>query len=579
MSRSASPSPSSEVQIDGFSLDRPTFVAVSRGRSGVHPTVRLAGYAVDRCVALRTVIEQDWLHADPGRTLPAIYGFNTGVGALKDKQVDAKRLEEFQRHYIRSHCTGVGEYFSDESVRGAVLVRVNSLASGYSGVTPTLLAALVTLLNRGIHPMVPVVGSLGASGDLAPLAHVGAVLTGEPEAKVRFRGQEVPVRNLAPEAGLEPIVLQPKEAMALTNGTSFMLAELALLVEDAVSLLRLADIAAALSLEAMLGEITAFDPRLQTVRGQPGQQIVARNVRRLLQGGESTGEGLRAEYLRRKVRGELELLEAKARDQNLPLGALENFRVATEQVPRVQDAYSLRCVPQVHGASRDALAHVSEVVDRELNAVTDNPLIFPCAGGYEPLSGGNFHGQPLALAADYATIALAEIGSISERRLFRLLNSNLSYGLPSNLTGGQVGINTGLMIAQYTAAALVTESKTLAHPASVDTIPTSGGQEDHVSMGLWAARKARKVLANSRTAVAIELLAAAQGVDLLERTLGRRRQLGLGTRRAHEYLREHGIAILEDDRYLETDLLRVQEIVSSNDLVEEVDRVLESPLE
>lgn len=566
------------VRVDGFSLDRSTFVSVARGGESGFPPVELAESAFERCRAQRAAIERDWLQTDPGRPLPAIYGFNTGVGALKDRQIDAHRLEEFQRYYIRSHCTGLGPSFDDESVRGAMLVRVNSLASGYSGVTPGLLVALLELLNRGIHPVVPMIGSLGASGDLAPLAHVGAVLTGEPEARVRYQGSEYRVQDLPQDAGLRPLVLQPKEAMALTNGTSFMLAELALLIEDADLLLRLADIAAALSLEAMLGESSAFDPRLQIVRGHPGQEVVARNVRILLEGAEPTGEGLRAEYLRNKVRAEIAQRAARAAEAGLPLDALETYRVATEQVPRVQDAYSLRCVPQVHGASRDALAHVSQVVDRELNAVTDNPLIFPGGGGYEPLSGGNFHGQPLALAADYAAIALAELGSIAERRLFRLLDANLSYGLPPNLTGGQVGINTGLMIAQYTAAAFVTESKTLAHPASVDTIPTSGGQEDHVSMGLWAARKARQVLANSRTVVAIELLAATQGIDLQERTLGRRRQLGVGTRRAYDYLRAHGVAPLEDDRYLESDLLRMQEIVATKGLVADVDRALRAPL-
>ncbi len=568
----------STLPIDGFSLDRNALIQVARGRDEAFPNVELSDAATDRCRHLRDVIERDWLQADPGKTLPAIYGFNTGVGVLKDRQVDGKRLTEFQKLYIRSHCTGVGEPFDDETVRGAMLVRANSLASGYSGVTVALLESLVTLINRQIHPIVPRVGSLGASGDLAPLAHVGAVLMGEPEARVRYRGEVMRLADLPDSVRPTPLELAPKEAMALTNGTSFMLAELGLLLEDAEHLLRTADIAASLSLEAMLGEDKAFDPRLHAVRGHPGQERVARNIRSLLANGESRGEALRAEYLRGKVRAEFPRQEAAAKAAGIPKESLEEFRVVTEQVPRVQDAYSLRCVPQVHGASRDAIVHVNEVFDREINAVTDNPLIFPLGDGYEPLSGGNFHGQPLALAADYASMALSEIGSISERRLFRLLNSNLSYGLPSNLTGGKAGINTGLMIAQYTTAALVTESKTLSSPACVDTIPTSGSQEDHVSMGLWAARKARQVLRNSQTVVAVELLAAAQGVDLLERRLGRNRQLGIGARTAYTYLRDHGITTLEEDRYLEADLLKVQEIVGSSKFVDAVNAALEEPL-
>lgn len=566
----------SPVTIDGFSLARRDVVRAARRLAGDYAPVRLAPDARARCDAQRDHIEKRWLSRTDAQ---AIYGFNTGVGILKDKQVASARLEEFQTHYIRSHCVGVGEPFSEESVRAAILIRANSLASGYSGVRPQLLDALLRLLELQIHPCVPQIGSLGASGDLAPLAHVGAVLTGEPEARVFYRGEIRTVRALPADAGLEPLRLAPKEAMALTNGTSFMLADLVLLLEDAKSLLDQADIVAALSLEAMLGETGAFDPRLQLVRGHPGQQTSARNMRALLSGGEPTGEALRLEYLERKVGLEIAQQEARVRDAGLSPESIAAYRVATEHVPRVQDAYSLRCVPQIHGASRDALAHVREVVDRELNAVTDNPLLFPEEDGFVAISGGNFHGQPLALAADYACMALAELGSISERRLYRLLNSNLSYGLPANLTGGEPGINTGLMIAQYTAAALVTESKTLSHPACVDSIPTSGDQEDHVSMGLWASRKARQVLANSRRVLSIELLAAAQGVDLLSRTLGRERRLGAGTGAAYRAVRAAGIPVLNDDRYLESDLDRVHRLLLDGAFVSGVEEALTGRLE
>lgn len=566
----------SDVVLDGFSLTREEVLRVARPSGGAYARARLDRAAVERCEKQREFVEREWLSGADQR---AIYGFNTGVGVLKDKLVPASRLEEFQTYYIRAHCVGMGQAFGEDTVRAAILIRANSLASGFSGVRPELLHALLALLEREIHPVVPCIGSLGASGDLAPLAHVGAVLTGEPEARVWYRGTMHRLAELPPSAGLEPLTLAPKEAMALTNGTSFMLADLALLVEDARKLQKIADIAAALSLEAMLGESGAFDPRLQAVRGHPGQEATARNIRRLLDGGETPGEALRLEYLRKKVESEVAQSITRVREAGLSPEALGAYRVATEHIPRVQDAYSLRCVPQVHGASRDALEHVSEVVGRELNAVTDNPLLFPEGDRFVAISGGNFHGQPLALAADYATLALAELGSISERRLFRLLNSNLSYGLPPNLTGGEPGINTGLMISQYTAAALVTESKTLAHPACVDSIPTSGDQEDHVSMGLWASRKARQVLANSRRVLAIEILAAAQGVDLMEDTLGRSRLLGRGARAAYRFLRDSGIDPLAEDRYLETDLDSVDAILRGDEFVSAVEQALGELLE
>lgn len=565
-----------DVVLDGFSLTREDVVRVARRAHGEYARALLLPIAVERCEQQRAFVEREWL---AGMDQKAIYGFNTGVGILKDKQVPASRLEEFQTYYIRAHCVGMGHAFAEDTVRAAILIRTNSLASGFSGVRSELLHALLSLLEREIHPVVPCIGSLGASGDLAPLAHVGAVITGEPAAHVWFRGEKLRIADLPESAGLRTLTLAPKEAMALTNGTSFMLADLALLVEDAHKLQKVADIAAALSLEAMLGESGAFDARLQAVRGHPGQEATARNIRRLLDGGESPGEALRLEYLRKKVASEVAQTDGRVREAGLSPEALQAYRVATEHTPRVQDAYSLRCVPQVHGASRDALVHVAEVVERELNAVTDNPLLFPEGDRFVAISGGNFHGQPLALAADYATLALAELGSISERRLFRLLNSNLSYGLPSNLTGGEPGINTGLMISQYTAAALVTESKTLAHPACVDSIPTSGDQEDHVSMGLWASRKARQVLENSRRVLAIEILAAAQGVDLMERTLGRSRQLGRGARAAYQVLRDAGIATLLEDRYLETDLEAADSILQGSGLVVAVEEALGAALE
>ncbi|MBD3162935.1 MAG: histidine ammonia-lyase [Candidatus Eisenbacteria bacterium] len=479
--------------------------------------VRLAPAAKQRLDEVRRFVEEHWLAEGPDGARP-IYGFNTGVGALKGFRVPTERIDDFQRHYVRAHCVGVGPDLPDETVRAALLLRANSLASGFSGVRSELVEALLVLLNARIHPKVPAVGSLGASGDLAPLAHVGAVLIGEPDARVAWPGGEGTVADLL-ETGIDwrPIGFAAKEAMALTNGTSFMLALAILLLEDARRCLRSADLAAALSLEAMQGEIAAFDGRLVSLRPQPGQQVSAANVRDLVEGS----------------------------------GLLGNHPSAD---PRVQDAYSLRCVPQVHGASRDALRFLAEVVDQELNAVTDNPLLIPEGDHYCALSGGNFHGQPLAFALDLAGLALAELGSISERRLFRLLTSHLSYGLPENLTGGDPGLNTGYMIVQYTAAALVAENKILCRPASCDSIPSSGDQEDHVSLGVHAGRKAESILRNVEQVLGMECLGACQGIDLAVRRLGRAARPGRGTAAAHRALRESGIEPLGEDRYLKPEI-------------------------
>lgn len=565
------------VELDGFSLDRAQVMRVARGRDGRHAAVALAASAREECVRIREIVEREWLSADgPGGP---IYGFNTGVGVLKNRQIPAPRIAEFQQRYIDAHAAAVGAPFDVESVRAAMLVRANSLASAHSGVRPVLIESLAELLNRGIHPWVPQIGSLGASGDLAQLAHVGAVLTGEPDALVLRAGAAVRLADLDPADRPRPLRLEAKEAMALTNGTSFMVALLVLLLEDAAPLLRLADVAAGLTLEATLGEEDAFDARLQVIRGHPGQETVARNLRRLLRGGEPTSEPLRREYLRAKIGRELSGQETALAEAGLDRASLQRFRLATEHLPRVQDAYSLRCAPQVHGATRDALAFAAATVDRELNAVTDNPLLFSTGTSVRALSGGNFHGQPLALAADLAGIALAEIGSIAERRLYRLLNSELSYGLPSNLTGGEPGINTGLMITQYTAAALVSENKTLAHPASVDSIPTSGDQEDHVSMGLWAARKARRILENTSRVLALEILAAVQGLDLQESVLGRSRRLGSGLARARAAVRQGGVPPLEEDRFLPRDLEAIQRLVDSGAIVAAAEAGLEGSLD
>lgn len=563
------------LSLDGHSLARPDVVRIARGPLGASARVTMAEPAAARVREVRRYVEERWLSS--GAPSRPVYGFNTGVGVLKNREVRKDDLSEFQRRYIRSHCVGVGAPFPPDEVRAAILVRANSLASGHSGVRLEMIEALLELLNRGLTPVVPEIGSLGASGDLAPLSHVGAVLTGEPEAQVWSGEGIVPVAAL-PKKSFSPFALEAKEAMALTNGTSFMLGVLALAVSDAEHLLRQSDVCAAMSVEAMLGEMDAFDARLQSVRGHRGQERVAANLRTLLAGGERIDETLREEFRRRRLERRLEREAASLRDAGIDAAKLLEHRLRAEHSPRVQDAYSLRCVPQVHGASREAVHHVAGIVDRELNAVTDNPLLFAEGDELRALSGGNFHGQPLALAADYLCLALAELGSISERRIFRLLDEELSYGLPQTLTGGEPGINTGLMLLQYTAAALVSENKTYCHPASVDSIPSSGDQEDHVSMGLWACRKARIVAENVRRILALELLCSAQGLDLQSNLLGRERSRGIGVEAGHRAVRAAGIAPVRDDRYLGTEIERALELLRDGGFMASVEGALGTAL-
>jgi len=445
-----------------------------------------------------------------------VYGVTTGFGRLADVVVSPDQAAALQRNLIRSHAAGVGDPLPEDVVRAAMTLRVNALLKGYSGIRLEVIETLVQMINRGVHPVVPEKGSVGASGDLAPLAHVALVLMGEGEAF--YRGERLPGGEALRRAGIEPVVLGAKEGLALINGTQVMSAMGCLLVSEARRLAGTADVAAALSLEALRGQIAPFHPLVQMARPHPGQEEVARNIRRLTEGSTLlTGPG----------------------------------------EVRVHDGYSLRCIPQVHGACRDALAHLAEVVEREINSATDNPLVFP--EERLVISGGNFHGQPVAMALDYACIALATLGVISERRLERLLNPGQS-GLPAFLTRSG-GLCSGLMLVQYTAAALVSENKTLAHPASVDSIPTSAGQEDHVSMGPWAARKARRVLDNVEWVLAAELLAAAQAVEFLGSA-----GLGAGTGPVWQLIRRH-VPPLEEDRPPAPDLARLKELVSAGDIL------------
>jgi histidine ammonia-lyase len=403
-----------------------------------------------------------------------VYGVNTGFGALADTRVGARDLARLQGAIVRSHAAGVGEPLDDPAVRALLLLRARTLAAGYSGVRPDLPARLIEMLNRNLLPVVPGKGSVGASGDLAQLAHLAQPLIGE--GRLRGPGDPAvgrPAAEVLAEHGIEPLELAPKEGLSLVNGTEPMQALLAFSVVDAGVLVRAADLACALSVEALLGHARPYDERVQALRPHPGQLDSAANLRALVAGSP---------------------LMASHRDSR----------------HAVQDAYSLRCAPQVHGAVRDVLAYARGVLEIELRSVVDNPVV---ARDGEVMISGNFHGQPLAFAADMLAMALAELASISERRVDRMLDPAFSRGLPPFLAP-DAGTNSGFMLAQYTAASLVSENKVLAHPASVDTIPTSGKQEDHVSMGWTAVRKLREVVANVRTCLAVEVCCAAQGIDL-----------------------------------------------------------------
>ena len=455
----SAPSPSEPLPIDGHHLDFAGLEAVAReGR----PVV-LTGDARDAVRASRRVVDEAVARG------AVVYGVTTGFGNFADVHIPLDRLRELQINLIRSHAAGVGAPLEEPETRALLLLRANVLAKGFSGVRLETLELLVELLNRRVHPVVPSQGSVGASGDLAPLAHLALVLVGEGECV--FDGRRLPGREALRAAGLGPVVLEPKEGLALINGTQLMTAVGGLAVAEAQRLVRSADVVGALTLDALEGTDVAFDPRIHAARPHPGQGASARNLRLLL-----TGSAVRESH---------------------------------RNCGRVQDAYSLRCMPQVHGAARDALDYVARTHLVEMNSATDNPMVFAETG--EILSGGNFHGQPVAIAADVLAIAAADLGAISERRTERLVNPTLS-GLPAFLAR-EGGLHSGLMMAHVTAAALASESKTLAHPASVDSIPTSAGKEDHVSMGPTAAWKAARVVGNTARVLAVELLAACEALD------------------------------------------------------------------
>jgi histidine ammonia-lyase len=487
--------------------------------------VTLSADAIERMKASRAVVER--VVASGGTA----YGINTGFGKLASVRISTEQVRQLQVNLVRSHSCGVGAPLNEAETRAMMLLRANALAKGLSGIRPQTVETLCSMLNAKVHPVIPSQGSVGASGDLAPLAHLAQVVIGEGRAS--FQGEILAGGEAMRRAGISPVALEAKEGLSLLNGTQGMLALLSLALQQAEVAADTSDVAAALSLDALRGSPGAFDARIMHARAYAGAAMTARNLAHLNEGSQ-----------------------------------IRESHRAAEKDPRVQDAYSLRCTPQVHGAVRDSLAQAREMAAVELNSATDNPLVFAraqwdprsAAGSGDIISGGNFHGQPLAMAADQVAIALATLGGISERRIEQMTNPLTSL-LPAFLTP-EPGLNSGFMIAQVTAAALTSENKTLAAPHSIDSISTSGNQEDYVSMGMSGARRLERMLANLRHTLAIELLCACQGIDLLAPL-----QTGTLARKAQAVVRGAS-SKLTDDRALAGDIEAVCALVANGTLAE-----------
>ncbi len=533
------------VSIDGCKLKGRDVVRVARrSKAGRFEKARLAPGARASIAATRAFIDQHFMRDDA----PLMYAFNTGVGLFKDQRVLMRDMAEYQRRSVYAHATGIGEPFAEDVTRAIMLLRANAFASNYSRPSVAMVERLIACLNAGLHPVIPQKGSVGASGDLAPLAHMAGAVCGFEEAEMVFRGQRLPARAALAKAGLPPdFVLEAKDASALINGSTVSLAVGVLAVEDARRLRKHADIAMCLSLEAMRGEKAAFDPRVHRARPHPGQSLVARNILRIIDGSKRCG--------------------AAARDIVFPDEARAPGQSAA---PRVQDVYSLRCTPQVHGPFREALDYVDGIIGREINSATDNPLIIAEDGGYSAISAGHFHGAYVAQAMDVLALALTDLSSISERRLARLVDPTLSYGLPRNLLAGKRGLNTGWATVQCSMSALVMENRGLSMPASVDSIPGKSNAEDHVSNSTYAARKARTIVENAEQVIACEMLMAAQALSLVE-PLCDGFPLGRGSAAAMAAIRAAISPSLEGDRWYQTDMSQALTLLRGNDVVAAVE--------
>jgi len=510
--------------IDGSSLRLPDLRHIAEERQPV--TISASSR---RAMAKSRKLVEQWIAQKEN-----VYGVTTGFGELSSVRIDPKQSQELQENLILSHAAGAGDPLPREVVRAMMTLRINALAKGFSGIRPETVDLLVRMLNKDLIPFIPSQGSVGASGDLVQLSHLVLAMIGK--GKILDGTSVLSASKALKKAGLSPIRLTAKEGLALINGTQMMTAFTGLAAEHARELVSMADAIAALSVEALRGSDTAFDERIHQLRPYKGQLTSARNLRMMMRGSD--------------------LRESHRHNDT-----------------RVQDAYSLRCIPQVHGASRDAIEYVHSVLSVEINSANDNPLIFPDSGTH--LEGGNFHGQPIALAADFLAIALAELANISERRTERMVNSSLS-GLPKFLSKNG-GLHSGFMIAQYTAASLVSENKVLSHPGSVDSIPTSANQEDHNSMGSVSAQKAWRVLKNVKTVLAIELLCACQALDFA-RLWNSTTPLkaGRGTERLYELTREH-ISFLDRDPVLHDDIDKALRIVESGEILRRVHGIIDRP--
>ena len=503
-----------EIVLNGQDLTLESLIRITRNGAQVCASLE----AMEDVKKSRALVEELVAGGRP------MYGINTGFGRFSEVAIPEEDINLLQIKLILADAAGVGAPLPTDVVRGMLVMRANSLLNGFSGVRPVVINTILDMLNRGVHPVVPEKGSVGSSGDLCPLAHMVLPMIGLGEAE--YNGVVMEGAEAMAKAKIPLIELKAKEGLALINGTQCMTSVAAHALAAAITLKKTADIVGALTVESLRGIKNAYDPRIQDVRRHLGQKEAAENMLRLLEG---------SEYV--TTQGEL----------------------------RMQDSYSLRCIPQIHGASRLAIDYVASVVENEINAVTDNPIVLVDTG--DVFSGGNFHGQPVAIAADTLGIALSELGNISERRIAKLIDPALNHGLPAFLVK-HGGINCGFMIPQYAAAALVSENKVLAHPASVDSIPTSAGQEDHVSMGTIGARKAAQILENVRMVLGIELMCAAQALDLQEK-----RKLGAGTEAAYKVIRG-AVKFMEEDRVFYKDQKLAAELIADGTLVKAVEEAV-----
>ena len=509
-----------EVVLDGHDLTLEEFVAVSR----FDRKVSISDQVLEKMQASRDlvkkIVEENQI----------TYGITTGFGELSKIVVDKESSNSLSTNLILSHCTSTGDPYSRQQVRGMMLLLCNSLSKGNSGCRPKLVQILIEMLNKVVTPVVPQKGSLGASGDLAPLSHIGLLLLGK--GKAEYQGEILEGKDAMKKAGIETVdTLVNKEGLALSNGTHAMTSVAALNIYDAIYLANMADVSAALTFSALQGQLNAYDDRIHSLRRQSNQMKVAKNLKELTKGSKLVEQG---------------------------------------QGLRVQDAYSLRCIPQVHGACKDAIEYVKTIVERELNAVTDNPLIF--LEDEMVISGGNFHGEPIALAMDFLGVAVSELASIAERRIERMVNPTLSNGLTPFLTVN-AGINSGYMIVQYSTASMVSENKVLAHPASVDSIPSSANQEDFVSMGTTAARKCSWIIQNSLSVLAYELLTACQAVDI-RKHLDNKEGLSVVLEAVYSRIRKD-IPFMDEDREIRIDIEKIEKLIRSEELLDIVNEYID----